>query len=78
MGTSRVLNPQSNNGNSEKRKFLKGWREFPGGLEVKDPTLSLLWRGFGPWPKNFCMSGVLPQKKKKEKRRGVTEPREKE
>lgn len=25
-------------------------REFPGGLGVKDPTLSLLWLGFTPWP----------------------------
>ena len=33
-------------------KFLK---VFPGGLEVKDPALSLLWCRFDPWPKNFSM-----------------------
>ena len=30
-------------------------KESPGGLVVKDPTLSLLWHGFDPWPRNFCM-----------------------
>ena len=23
--------------------------------QVKDPTLSLLWYRFDPWPRNFCM-----------------------
>ena len=27
--------------------------EFPGGLAVKDPVLSLLWQRFDPWPGNF-------------------------
>ena len=33
--------------------------EFPAGLAVKDPALSLLWfgsllwHGFNPWPRNF-------------------------
>ena len=30
-------------------------REFPGGLVVKDLVLSLLWLGFDPWCRNFCM-----------------------
>ena len=30
-------------------------REFPGGLAVKDLALSLLWRGFDPWPGDFCV-----------------------
>ena len=30
-------------------------KEFPGGLEVKDLILSLLWLRFDPWPGNFCM-----------------------
>ena len=27
--------------------------EFPGGLAVKDSSLSLLWFRFDPWPGNF-------------------------
>ena len=23
--------------------------------QVKDPALSLMWCGFHPWPRNFCM-----------------------
>ena len=23
--------------------------------QVKEPVLSLLWSGFHPWPRNFCM-----------------------
>ena len=44
---------------------------FPGGLLVKDLTLSLLrlgslqWHGFHPWPRMFCMVQVWPKKKKK-------------
>ena len=38
---------------------------------VKDPVLSLqwlrllLWHGFDPWPRNFYMPQVWPEKKKK-------------
>ena len=39
-------------------------REFPGGLLVKDPALSLLW--LSPWLGNFYMPQV-PSKKKKKK-----------
>ena len=45
--------------------------EFPGGLEVWDPVLSLqwfrsvLWLGFNFRPRNFCMLWVQPKKKKK-------------
>ena len=45
--------------------------EFPGGLVVKDPVLSLLcfasqlWHGFDPSPRNFCMLWMQPKKKKK-------------
>ena len=28
------------------------------GLAVKDPVLSLLWRGFNPRPGNFCIPQV--------------------
>ena len=39
-------------------------QEFPGGLLVKDSTLSLLWLGFDPWPGNFSIPWVWPKKKK--------------
>ena len=32
---------------------------------VKDSTVLLLWLGFHPWPKNFCMPWEKPKKKKK-------------
>ena len=34
--------------------------EFPVGLAVKDPALSLLWCKFDAWPRNFHMSLVEP------------------
>ena len=39
--------------------------------QVKDPALSLqqlrllLWRGFDPWPRNFCTLQDRPKKKNK-------------
>ena len=30
---------------------------------VKELALSLLWRGFDPWPRNFPMLWVYPKKK---------------
>ena len=49
------------------------FKEFPGGLVVKDPALSLLQRrpllykcGFNPW-KFTHATGVAPKKKKKKK-----------
>ena len=39
--------------------------EFPGGLTVEDPVLSLLWLRFNPWPENFCMLQAQAKKKKK-------------
>ena len=39
--------------------------EWPGGIAVKNPVLSLLWHGFDPWPGNFCMSWVQQKKEKK-------------
>ena len=39
--------------------------EFPGGLVLKDPALSLLWRRFDPWPRNFCMPQARSKRKKK-------------
>ena len=40
----------------------KGPKEFPGGLVVKDPVLSLLWH-FNLWPGNFGMPWVWPKQK---------------
>ena len=31
--------------------------------EAKGPALSLLWPEFDPWPGNFCMPRVWPEKK---------------
>ena len=33
--------------------------EFPGGLVLKDPVLSLLWGGFDPWAGNFYMQPII-------------------
>ena len=51
-------------------------QEFPDGLVVKDLALSvlclrlLLWCGFVPWPKNFCMSWIHQKERKKGKEKG--------
>ena len=45
--------------------FFKN-EEFPGNLAVKDLVLSLLWHGFYLRPRNFCMPGAQPKKKKRE------------
>lgn len=39
--------------------------EFPGGLAVQDPALSLLWHRFSIWPGNLHMLRVQSKKKKK-------------
>ena len=58
--------------------MLDGWqaysrkikpREFPNGLAVKDPTLSLLCLEFSPWPGNFHMPQAQSKKKKKKKKK---------
>ena len=46
-------------------KQRRRFREFPGGLAVKDSALSLPWLRFNPWPRNFHMPQVQPKKKKK-------------
>ena len=46
---------------TKKRKKKKSKWEFPGGLVVKNPALSLLWLGFQPWPGNFCMTWAWPK-----------------
>ena len=33
---------------------------------AKDPTLSLLWRGFDPWPHNCHMMQAWPKKQNKQ------------
>jgi len=47
----------------------KKMQEFPGGLAVKDPVLSLLRPGFEPWPGNFHIPWGTAKKKKKKKRK---------
>ena len=42
-----------------------GFKEFPGGLTVKDLALSLQWQEFDPWPRNFQMAAGMAKKKKK-------------
>ena len=60
--------------------FLKlSFQEFPGGLVVKDPVLSLWWLGslmrcgFDSWPGNFCILYVQQKKKKKKLRSKYTQ-----
>ena len=36
--------------------------EFPGGLEVKDPALSLLWPEFNPGPGTAALPWARPKK----------------
>ena len=51
-----------------------GWGEFPGGLEVKDLALSLLWCRLHPWLRNFHIPWAQTKKKKKKKKTsGVSE-----
>ena len=72
----QILNPWARPG------FLTRWAtmgtpmEFPCGMWVKDPSLSLqqlrslLWLGFDPWPGNFHMPQEQQKKKKKKRIRG--------
>ena len=51
------------------QKYRKIWIrkwifEFPGGHEVKDSVLSLLWCRFNPLPRSFHMPQAWPNKKK--------------
>ena len=43
-------------------------REFSVGLVVKDPVLSLLWRGFCPRPRELLQAMGTARKKKKKKK----------
>ena len=36
-------------------------QEFPGGPEVKDPALSLLWHRFDPCPRNLHTPQAQPK-----------------
>ena len=47
----------------------------PGGLEVKDSMLSLLWLEFNSWPRNIWVLWVLPKNKKQNKTNTATETR---
>ena len=43
-------------------------QEFPGGLGLKDPALSLPWYGFNPWPGELPRAVGADKKKKKKKK----------
>ena len=49
---------------TSKQKTTMVFLEFPGGLAVRDLELSLLWCGFDPWPRNFHMLQMWPNKNK--------------
>ena len=38
---------------------------------VKDPALSLLWRGFNPWPGSFSMPWEWPKQNKTKKAKRI-------
>ena len=54
--------PKKDKKKKKKEKNLHRHLEFPGGLEVKDSALSLLWLRFDLWPRNFCMPQAWPKK----------------
>ena len=43
----------------------KYFKEFPGGLSIKGLAWSLLWLGFNPRSRNFCMPQAWPKNKNK-------------
>ena len=40
------------------------FQSSPVAHRVKDPASSLLWRGFDPWPGNFCVAKKNTKNKK--------------
>ena len=56
-----------------KKKEKKRKKELgvSGDLEVKDPTLALLWCRFDPWPVNFHMPQAQANKKSKSYKRQI-------
>ena len=59
--------------------MVRKWaqEEFPGGLVVRDPALSLLqlgslqWHGFDPWSRNFHTLQVQPKERERGHRKRV-------
>lgn len=43
-------------------EYKKVLKEFSSGLAVKYLVLPLLWLRFDPWPRNFCVPWVQPEK----------------
>ena len=58
-------NPKKVSIQSIQRTSANKYMEFSGGLAVKDSALSLLWRAFDPWPRDFLMPQVQPKRKQK-------------
>ena len=62
-------------GPKKTKKKKKKKKKFLMGLAVKDPALfllwlwSLLWFGFDPWPKNFCMPQCGQKQTNKQKQK---------
>ena len=48
----------------EKNLLCNGPRRSLAAQGVKDLALSLLWHGYDPWPRNFCMPWMQPKIKK--------------
>ena len=46
--------------------------------QVKDPVLSLLWRGFDPWPRNLHVLQTQPKTKTKTKTKPSSTPPQKQ
>ena len=42
-------------------EICKGWSSLVI-QQVKGTVFSLLWHGFHPWPRNFCMPQAQPKK----------------
>ena len=63
QGDGEVESEESN----ERQLFQEGCQEFPGGLVVKDPVMSLLWGVVHPWSQNFQVPEA--QRKKKEEKK---------
>ena len=49
----------------ENTRKVFGTQEFPGGREVEDSVLSLLWLKINPWLSNLCKPHVWPKTNKK-------------
>ena len=54
---------------------MKKEESSPLAQHVKNSVSSLLWHGFSPWPRNFCMLCADKTEKKKKKKKRKDKPR---